>query len=95
MEDDTHCNDVCVLYKPRSDFIILSKLNVLGLARKLEAGKREESQRTPTLKGWIWENVVGVMDTILSSVRMKFGAKKKPDGDIEVKNTSWVYSLKE
>ena len=42
-------------------------------------------ERTPTLKGWIWENVVGVMDTILSSVRMKLGAKKKPDGDIEVK----------
>ena len=72
MEDDTHCNDVCVLYKPRSDFINLSKLNVLGLARKLQAGKREESQRTLTLKRWIWDNMVRVIDTIGSGIRMKW-----------------------
>ena len=61
MEDATTSNDVCVLYEPRSDFINLSKLNYLGLARKLEAMKRKEYQRTLTLKRWIWENVVGVI----------------------------------
>ena len=50
MEDDIHCNDVCVLYKPRSDFINLSKLNVLGLARKLEAGKRGITKNTNSEK---------------------------------------------
>ena len=69
MEDDTICNDVWVLYKPKSDFINLSKLKYVKLAKKLEAMKRKESQsteRTPTLKRWIWESMVGVMDTIHS-----------------------------
>ena len=84
MEDDTHSSDVCILYKPRSDFINLSKLNVLGLARKLEAIKRMESQRTPTIKGWIWENVVRVIDTIGSGMRMKWKIKSTSDGDMSL-----------
>ena len=95
MEDDTHCNEVCVLYKPRSDFINLSKLNVLGLARNLEAGRREESQRTLTLKRWIWENMVRVIDTIGSGMRMKWEIESTSDGDMSLRNkrkTHYGYS---
>ena len=84
MEVDTNSNDVCILYKPRSDFINLSKLNVLGLARKLEAIKRKESQRTPTLKRWIWENMLGVIDTIGSGMRMKWEIESTSDGDMSL-----------
>ena len=31
MEDDTHCDDVYILYKPRSDFIITYNFNLLLL----------------------------------------------------------------
>ena len=84
MEDDTHCDDVCILYKPRSDFINLSKLNVLGLARKLEASEREESQRTLTLRGWIWENMVRVIETIANGMSMDQEIKSISDGDIRL-----------
>ena len=50
LEDDTTCDDMWVLYKPESDFINLSKLKYLELAKELEAMKRKESERTPTLK---------------------------------------------
>ena len=76
---------MCILYKPRSDFINLSKLNVLGLARKLEAMKRKESQRTQTLKRWIWENVVRVIDIIGSGMRMKWKIQSTSDGDMSLK----------
>ena len=48
MGEDTSSNDMFIQYKPRSDFINLSKLNVLVLARKLEAEEGEKSQRTCT-----------------------------------------------
>ena len=60
MEDNTICNDVLVLCKPKSDFINLSKLKYVKIARKLEARKRRESKktgRTSTLKngsGRMW-----------------------------------------
>ena len=49
MEDDTICKDVWVLYKPKSDFINLSKLKYVELARELEAMKRKESQITESI----------------------------------------------
>ena len=88
IEDNTICNDVLILYKPKSDFFNLSKLKYVKLARKLEAMKRKESQsteRTPTLKRWIWESMVGVMDTVVSSVRMNMKVKQKPNGDVRLK----------
>ena len=84
MEDDTHCVDVYILYKPRSDFINLSKLNVLGLARKLEASEREESQRTLTLRGWIWENMVRVIETTANGMRMDRWIESTSDGDMRL-----------
>ena len=93
MEDDTHSSDVCILYKPRSDFINLSKLNVLGLARKLEAIKRKESQRTPTLKVWIWENVVRVIDIIGSGIRMKWKMEPTSDGHMSLKIMREKYTM--
>ena len=93
MEDDIHSNDVCVLYKPRSDFINLSKLIFWGLARKLEAMKRKESQRTPTMKRWIWENVVRVIDIIGSGMRMKWKMEPKCDGDMSLKILREKYTM--
>ena len=55
-----------------------SKLNVLVLIRKPEAEKGEESQRTLTLKGWIWENMVKVFEILAQETKM----------DIEIELTS-------
>ena len=56
VNQDMPDKDISVHYEPRSDFINLSKLNVLVLARKLETEERKESQRTLTLigSGRIW-----------------------------------------
>ena len=61
---------LAIHYEPRSDFINLSKLNVLVLGRKLEAEEGEESQRTLTLKGWIWKNMVKVFEILAQETRM-------------------------
>ena len=84
MEDSTHCNDVSILLKPRSDFINLSKLSVLGLARKLEANEGEESQRTLTQRGCIWENMMRIAEIIANSMRMEIKIESTSDRDIRL-----------
>ena len=84
--DQSTPEDVLAIhYEPRSDFINLSKLNVLVLARKLEAEEGEESQRTLTLKGWIWENVVKVLEIIAQEMRMDIEIELTSDEDIRMR----------
>ena len=52
--------DAVIHYKPRSDFINLTKLAKLVLIKKQEEHKEEESQEASTLWGWIWEKMVKI-----------------------------------
>ena len=61
---------LAIHYEPRSDFINLSKLNALMLARKLEADEKKESQGTLTFKGWIWENLANLLAMAAKETRM-------------------------
>jgi len=84
MGEGTSSNDLSIQYKPRSDFINLSKLNVLVLARKLEANEGEESQGTSTPRGWIWENMVRVAETIAKDMSMDMDVEPTSDGDMRL-----------
>ena len=75
---------LAIHYEPRSDFINLSKLNVLVLVRKLEGEEGEESQRTLTLKGWIWENMVKILEIIAQETSMDIEIELTSDEDIRM-----------
>ena len=49
--------DACIIYKPRSDFINLTKLIGLVLIKKQEENKEEESKRASTFGSWVWEKI--------------------------------------
>ena len=87
MEDNMISNDVILLYKPKSDFINLTNLSQVEIAKKEKAIKRRESEktgRTSALKGWIWENVVGVMDIITSTVEENEKVVQTSDGELKM-----------
>ena len=50
----------CLWYKPRSDFINLTKLIRLVLTKKKEEKKEEESKRESTFGSWFWETLKNI-----------------------------------
>ena len=96
MENSTNSNDMWILYKPKSDFINLSKLSHLELAKKLEAMNKEESnnrERTPTLERWVWENMVGVIDILLCNMKRSLEVNLESDGDVSLKASREKYIM--
>ena len=79
--------DTSIHYKPRSDFINLSKLNALVLARKLEAEERKESQGTLTLRRWIWENLANFMAILANETRVDIEMRTTIEKKINNENT--------
>ena len=74
-----------IYYVPRSDFINLSKLGKLVLIKKLGENKGEESQGTLTLQGWIWENVVKVLESLALDKSMSIECEPGPKGELEMR----------
>ena len=55
MDEDSSLEDAYIIYKPRSDFINLTKLIGLVIIKKQEENKEEESKRAATFRSWVWE----------------------------------------
>ena len=53
MDEASQLEDACIIYKPRSDFINLTKLIRLVLIKKQEENKEEESKKASTFGSWI------------------------------------------
>ena len=96
MENNMGSNAGVLLYNPWSDFINLTKLKQVKIARKLKARKRRESEetgRTSALKRWIWENVEGVMDIKMSRVVEKMKVVQTSNGDMRVSIKRRKYTM--
>ena len=74
----------CIWYKPRSDFINLTKLVRLVLTKKNEEKEKEESKREQTFGGWVWETIMNIGEEMYTS----------DDTEASVKGTSRRINMK-
>ena len=73
----SNLEDPCLWYKPRSDFINLTKLTMLVLNKKKEEKKEKESQGESTFGSWIWETLKNIGEKIYVSGEFKAKIKGK------------------
>ena len=85
----------CLWYKPRSDFINLTKLIRLVLTKKKEEKKEEESKRESTVGSWVWETLKNIGEKICVSGKYKAsieGTRKKTD--MKVHEEKYILRIK-
>ena len=96
MENAKTSNAGILLYNPWSSFINLTKVKQVKIARKEEAIRRRESERTgrtSALKRWIWKSVVGVMDLVMNTMEENMKVEQTSNGDMRMSIQKRKYSM--
>ena len=85
----------CLWYKPRSDFINLTKLIRLVLTKKKGREKEEESKRESTFGSWVWETLKNIGEEICVSRKYKASVKgTRKRTDMKVHEEKYILGIK-